>query len=237
MSRLWPRARRHGHLRVRHAARGPAAPRPMVLGHAGGVGRSPDGAARNAKAPRCAPSARSSGTRSSTNWPPPPPWRTWWRSCWRSYRGGGSVRTRRRRTSPSSWAGRVRPGETTPHEPARRAGLRLQGARLRNPVRLCAWPDRVPGLLLLLQPAEAPRAPGGRRRRPGQERWRGSANRGMPQRWPGAVRDTSTPGLFRRVSMSDSDDLGGPPRGCLLALALSCAFWALLLLCWAWWPR
>jgi hypothetical protein len=64
-----------------------------------------------------------------------------------------------------------------------------------------------------------------------------SANRGMPKRWPGAVRDTSTPGLFRRVNMGDSDDVSGPPRGCLLALAVSCAAWALALLCWAWWLK
>ena len=54
-----------------------------------------------------------------------------------------------------------------------------------------------------------------------------SAERGMPKRWPGAVRDTSTPGLFRRVSMGDSDD--GPARGCLLALAVWCLLWALVL--------
>jgi hypothetical protein len=56
-----------------------------------------------------------------------------------------------------------------------------------------------------------------------------SANRGMPKRWPSAVRDTSTPGLFRRVSMGDSDDVSGPARGCLLALAVSCLIWALAL--------
>ena len=54
-----------------------------------------------------------------------------------------------------------------------------------------------------------------------------SANRGMPKRWPGAVRDTSTPGLFRRVNMGDSDDVSG--RGCLLALAVWCLLWALVL--------
>ena len=54
-----------------------------------------------------------------------------------------------------------------------------------------------------------------------------SAERGMPKRGPGAVRDTSTPGLFRRMSMEDPDlDIGNPPKGCLLALAIACVLWA-----------
>lgn len=35
--------------------------------------------------------------------------------------------------------------------------------------------------------------------------------------------------------MGDYEDIRTPPKGHLLALALSC--WALALLCWAWWPR
>ena len=37
----------------------------------------------------------------------------------------------------------------------------------------------------------------------------------------------STPGLFRRMSMEDPDpDIGNPPKGCLLALAIACVLWA-----------
>ena len=54
-----------------------------------------------------------------------------------------------------------------------------------------------------------------------------SADRGSRKRGPGAVRDTSTPGLFRRMSMEDPDlDIGNPPKGCLLALAIACVLWA-----------
>ena len=52
-------------------------------------------------------------------------------------------------------------------------------------------------------------------------------NAGAEKRGPGAVRDTSTPGLFRRMSMEDPDlDIGNPPKGCLLAMAIACVLWA-----------